>query len=334
VAPVVVTGAAGHLGANLVRRLLADGHRVRALVRADTRGIDGLPVDRVAGELLDPASLARAFAGADVVYHLAALISITGAQRGRVEAANVQGVRNVVDACLGAGVRRLVHFSSIHAFTPFPLAEALDERRGPALERGAAAYDRSKALGEREVLAGVARGLDAVIVNPTAVLGPHDYKPSRMGRVLLDLSRGRLPALVGGSFDWVDARDVCGGAVAAAERGRTGERYLLSGTCCPVADLARLVAEITGVPPPRLVLPQWLVLPATPLVALAARLAGTEPLFTRESLAALAACNPRISHAKAAAALGYAPRPLRATLEDTLHWFEAHQSVGRERARG
>ncbi len=116
------------------------------------------------------------------------------------------------------------------------------------MPRSAPAYDHSKARAEREVLAGVERGLDAVILNPTAVLGPFDFEPSRMGRVLLDLQRGALPALVAGGFDWVDARDVCAAAIAAEDRGRRGERYLLSGSYASVVDLAALVAEISGTP--------------------------------------------------------------------------------------
>jgi dihydroflavonol-4-reductase len=318
---VVVTGASGHLGANLVRQLVAAGRRVRALVHRNRRPLDGLPVECVPGDVRDEGSLGRAFAGADVVYHLAAVVSIAGSQGGLVEAVNVGGARNVVRACRGAGVRRLVHFSSIHAFSQLPREEPLDERRGPADAAPAPAYDRSKAGGEREVQAGVDEGLDAVVVNPTAVLGPFDFAPSRMGRVLLDLERGALPALVGGGFDWVDARDVCAAALAAEERGRRGERYLLSGTYTTVAGLAALVADVTGRRAPAVVVPQWLVRPFAPLAELWSGLVGGEPLVTRDSLTALRTGHPQVRHDKAGAELGFAPRPLRATIEDTLRWF-------------
>ncbi|MBP1611353.1 MAG: hypothetical protein H6Q01_16 [Acidobacteria bacterium] len=325
---VLVTGATGHVGAQLVRALLDDGRRVRALVRRDRRAIDGLPVETVTGDVRDPTSILRALDGVEVVYHLAALISLTGEQGGRVHAVNVAGTRAVVEGCLARGVSRLVHFSSIHALSQIPRGEALDERRPAADARRAPAYDRSKAAGEREVAAGVARGLSATIVLPTAVLGPFDFKPSRMGRVLLDLARGRLPALVDGAFDWVDGRDVARAAIAAERVGRPGERYLLSGTFLPLADLAALVARFSGAPAPRVVVPQWLARPIAPVAAAWARLTGSEPRFTPDSLLALRTGHPRIDHGKAAAELGYRPRPLRETVRDALSWFAAEGRLG------
>jgi dihydroflavonol-4-reductase len=317
----VVTGASGHLGANLVRQLLAAGRRVRAVIYGNTRPLEGLAVERVQADVRHEPSLAAAFRGAEVVYHLAALISIAGSRRGLVEAVNVGGTRNVVRACRIEGVRRLVHFSSIHAIDQLPRNVPLDESRGPSDAGRAPAYDRSKARAEREVLAGVEQGLDAVILNPTAVLGPFDFAPSRMGRVLLDLKRGALPALVEGGFDWVDARDVCAAAIAAEERGRRGERYLLSGTYLTVAGLAALVAEVSGTRAPRVVLPQWLARPIAPLAEVWSRLIGSEPFVTRDSLVALRTGHPVIRHDKAGTELGFAPRPLRTTVEDTLRWF-------------
>ncbi len=330
---VVVTGASGHLGANLVRQLLAAGRRVRVLKYNGTRSLEGLDLERVDGDVLDERSLALAFRGAEVVYHLAGFISIVRSQRGRLEAVNVGGTRNVVRACLAQGVRRLVHFSSIHAFSQFPRDVPLDESRGPADAARAPAYDQSKARGEREVLAGVERGLDAVILNPTAVLGPYDFEPSRMGRVLRDLQRGTLPALVSGGFDWVDARDVCAAALVAESRGRRGERYLLSGAYASVADLAALVAEVSGTRAPRVVLPQWLVRPLAPLSELWSEVTGAVPRFTRDSMVALRTGNPAVRHDKASAELGHAPRPLRTTVEDTLRWFRDSGRPAGETAR-
>ena len=320
---ILVTGATGHIGAQLVRELLADGRRVRALVREDRRALAGLPVEEVPGDVRDPASIRRALDGVEVVYHLAALISLTGEQGGRVRAVNVEGTRTVVEGCLARGVARLVHFSSIHACSQAPRDEALDERRGAADPRHAPAYDRSKAAGERTVAAGVARGLPAVIVLPTAVLGPFDFKPSRMGRVLLDLAQGRMPALVEGGFDWVDGRDVARAAIAAEHAGRPGERYLLSGTFLPVTALAELVAELTGIPAPRFVVPQWLARSVAPAVLGWAKLTGSEPRFTPDSLLALRTGHARIDHARASAELDFHPRPLRETVRDALAWFAA-----------
>lgn len=321
---ITVTGATGHVGANLVRTLVAAGHHVRALTHSSrAAALDGLEVERVACDLTDPGSLGDAFAGSDRVFHLAARISIAPGDEHLVRAVNVDGTRNVVAACLAAKVPRLVHFSSIHALSSTPVDQPIDETRAPAEGPRLPPYDRSKAAAEREVQAGVARGLDAVIVNPTAILGPYDFGPSPMGRVLLDLYHRRLPALVDGGFDWVDVRDVVAGALAAAERGRSGERYLLSGARKSVRELAALVEELTGVRAPRFVSPMWLARVGAPFATAAARMVGKAPLFTSHSLHALRN-HVDVRHDKAARELGYTARPLRQTLQDTFAWFDAH----------
>ena len=317
---VLVTGAGGHIGGNLVRALLAGGRRVRALVRNDTRPLEGLDVERVTGDVLRPETLAPALEGVDVVYHLAGIITIEGDPDGRVWQTNVEGVKNVAASCLAAKVRRLVHFSSIHAFRQPPLLERLDETRPLVEGETEMAYDRTKAAGHREVLAAVQRGLDAVIVHPTAVLGPIDFKPSAMGQVLLDLYHRRLPALVDGGFDWVDVRDVVAGALAAEKQGRTGQNYLLSGAWRSVKELADLAEEVTGVRSPRFTSPMWLARVGAPFLGGWARVTGRRPLYTADSLRALRS-NRRISSDKARGELGYSSRPLRDTIADAFEWF-------------
>lgn len=317
---VVVTGASGHIGGNLVRELLARGVRLRALVHEDRRAVDGLDLDVARGDVLDLDSLRRAFGRAELVYHLAARISIVDDDAAETWAVNVRGTENVVAACRDAGVKRLVHFSSIHALAPEPADRPVDETRPLAEGRHVPHYDRSKAAAERAVLAGVRAGLDAVIVNPTAVVGPHDYRSSPMGQVFLDLYRGALPAIVEGGFDWVDVRDAVAGAIAAAERGGRGERYLLSGHRASMRELAALVEDVTGSRPPRVVVPMWLARAGAPVATAVANLAGRRPRFTRASLHALR--NHReVRHDKASRELGYQPRPLRETIEATFAWF-------------
>jgi len=314
-----VTGATGHVGANLVRALLDDGRRVRAINRTRGPALDGLDIEFVAVDVLDAHALRRAFEGVDVVYHLAAMISVAGDPDGLVRATNVDGVRNVADAALDAGVRRLVHCSSIHAFDldrPGIVTEDSPRARGMHLPP----YDRSKAEGEDELRRAVDRGLDAVIANLTAVLGPCDFGPSRMGAVLLALARRRLPALVEGGFDWVDVRDVCTGMIAAESKGRTGENYLLAGHRVPIVEVAALAAAATGVRAPRFAAPMWLAQGTAPAGLWWSRLRGSDPLFTPESLHALRK-DPVVSTAKAAEELGYEPRPLRDTVADSYAWF-------------
>jgi dihydroflavonol-4-reductase len=298
---------------------------VRALVHSDRRGLDGVDVQLHDADVRDRASLERAFTGVEMVFHLAGRISILAGDEDTVQAVNVVGVRNVVTACLSTKVRRLVHFSSIHAFDAVPLDGLIDETRPLApSSKNVLTYDRSKADGEREIIAGLERGLDAVVVNPTAVLGPFDFRPSRMGQVLLDLHRGRLPALVEGGFDWVDVRDVIAGAIAAGERGQRGDKFLLSGNHKSVAELAQIVETLTGTRAPRFVSPMWLARVGAPFASVYARALGKPARFTPESLHALRN-HQRVSHQKASAKLGYTPRPLTETLADTFAWF---RSVG------
>jgi len=298
---VVVTGASGHLGANLVRALLDRGEHVRVLVHRSSAALAEVEdrLEQVNGSICEPESLGPAFAGADRVYHLAGVISIDGDPDGRVHRVNVEGTRNVAQACREQGVGRLVHVSSVHAFDMDPRDEVLDEtRRQVADSSHHSAYDRSKALGERAVREAVEAGLDAVIVNPTGVMGPVDFGPSRLGQLLGDLAGGKLPALLDGGFDFVDVRDVADGTIAAAERGRTGENYILGNTWLSLRQLAELVAAVAGGRPPRLVTPVWDARLGVPFARVAARLIGSEPLFTRESLEVLVS-NRSISSRKA-----------------------------------
>jgi dihydroflavonol-4-reductase len=217
-------------------------------------------------------------------------------------------------------VRRLVHCSSIHAFVQDGPSATIVESMPRALGARHAAYDRSKARGEQAVRDVVAKGLDAVIVHPTAVVGPYDFKPSRMGRVLLDLYRRRLPSLIPGGFDWVDVRDVAAGLIQAERKGRANESYLLAGRYATVSELAHLAANITGVPAPSWCTPVWLAHAAAPFSTAFGRMRGREPLFTSESLAALA-MGTRIDCRKATEELGYSARDLRTTVHDTYAWF-------------
>ena len=321
---VVVTGASGHLGANLVRRLVEGGDRVRVLLHRQARALEGLDLETAQGDVLDPESLRAAFAGAEVVYHLAGVVSIQGDAGGRVPAVNVTGADNAARAALECGVRRFVHCSSVHALDMAAGQGPLDETapRVPPESRCHAPYDCSKAEGERRVRAQIDRGLDAVIVHPTGVIGPCDFEPSRMGQVFLRLHRGTLPALVGGGFDFVDVRDVAEGMVGAAERGGTGESYLLGGHFCGVDDLAALAAAATGRRHARPTLPFWVARLGVPVLRLAAAVTRSEPLYTAESLSALQGGRP-VDHSKAQRDLGFTPRPIADSVADIYRWFAA-----------
>ena len=317
---VIVTGANGHIGANLVRALIDNGHSVRSLVHVNSRAIDGLDTELVRGDICERDSLDEVFRGAEVVYHLAACISISMDDWSSLENINVSGTRNVVDACLRAGVRRLVHFSSIHALVQEPLSVPVDELRPPAEASSCPPYDRSKAAAEKEVRRGIDNGLDAVIIYPTAVIGPHDYEPSYLGEALISIARYELPALVTGGYDWVDVRDVVAGALTAEKQASSGSSFLLSGHWVSIPDIAAMIAEITGFSVPKFTVPLWLARMGAPIIEAFSRFSGKRPLYTSVSLRALRS-NRHISHEKATHELGYRPRPFRDTITDTIRWF-------------
>ena len=318
-----VTGASGHLGANLVRALISRGWKVRALVHCDTRALEDLPVDRVPGDILNEESLNRAFRGVDIVFHLAARISVVSWDRKHVEAVNITGVTNVVNACISAGVKRLVHTSSFHAHIQEPIDKTLDESRPLINSYNSPPYNRSKAEGERIVKKAVLNGLDAIIITPAGMIGPYDYQPSHFGATLLAMAQGKLPVIIDAGLDWVDTRDVADAMIRACEHAKSGEKYILGGHWANLTDIARQVSRITRTSPPKIVLPLWLAKPSAPLVLALDRIRRKRPLFTSISIKELES-NRDLSHVKASKELGYEPRPLQDTITDTIDWFKVN----------
>ncbi len=309
---VVVTGASGHIGSALVRALLAEGNTVRALVRTDVKPLSGLDVDVRRVDVTDAAGVDEALRGASTVYHAAAQVTLSTGEHPRAERVNVEGTRNVVDACCKHGVAKLVHFSSVHAL----------DRAGTLLSpTQGLVYERSKAGAEREVQRAVERGLFAVIVSPAAVIGPYDHKPSYIGRVLMMISRGLLPATIDGGQSWVDVRDVASSAIRASRSGVSGARYVLDGHWIAMPEFAKLAAKVARSRAPLFQVPRGLARALAPLAERASKLAGTEPLFTTASVDALETqARPRDQRSRDE--LAHGPRPTEETLADTFRWFE------------
>jgi dihydroflavonol-4-reductase len=285
--------------------------------------VAGLNIQLVEGDVRNLESLRSAFHGAEIVYHLAASISLESDNWSMMHATNVIGTRNVVEACLYCGVQRLVHVSSIHALEQMPFDTPIDESRPRLTAKKHPAYNRSKAAGEREIQRGITQGLDAVILNPTAIIGPNDFKPSYFGKALIALGTEKLPVLVKGGFNWVDVRDVVSGIMLAAQHAPTGASYLLSGHWRSIGQIAQIVATNTGVQAPRLTVPLGLAYIGLPFITLLAKFSGQEPLYTRFSLHSLKS-NRQISHAHASHALGYRRRPIEETIADAIVWFKEH----------
>ena len=316
---IAVTGANGHVGANLCRSLLAEGHQVRGLVHEHQDAIEGLDIEIVKGSVNDGDALRKLFKGADIVFHLAAVISIDG-QKDKLLQVNYEGTKNLINIIRENGVKRLIHFSSIHALKHYPFEEPMDETR-PLMTEGPTWYEITKSRADKMVLEATKDGLDAVVLNPTAIVGPNDFKPSLVGTVLIRLYNNSLPALVPGGYNWVDVRDIVQGAIAAMDKGRKGERYILGGKWVSVKDLAITVENVTGKKVNKLTVPTGLARFGVPFIKAYAKITNQEPLYTGESLTTLVEVNKKINCKKAVTELGYSSRELEVTIRDTINCF-------------
>jgi len=316
----VVTGATGHLGANLVRNLLSKGYTVRALVRSNTRALDGLTVERVYGDVSDFQSLIRAFENAYYVFHAAGYISIRDDEWELLKDVNITGVENVIHACKDKNVHRLIHFSSIEALDRNISENQVDETFPLAMGSDHSPYARSKAFGEELVRDAINDGFNAVILNPTSVVGPFDFKIGKASQAIIDIVKGRLPVMVHGKADWVDVRDIASAAISSAENAPHGERYILAGRSVSIQELDKVLGKFGKVALPKVYLPLWLVRMFVPLATLYYNLLDKEPLITDVSLEALEG-NWNVSHEKATRDLGFMPRSFDETLRDTVDWM-------------
>jgi dihydroflavonol-4-reductase len=323
--PVLITGATGFVGSAVARVLLGRGRRVRALVRAgsDRANLAGLDVELAEGDLTDAASLARAVAGCGEVVHVAADYRIWVPDPEAMLHANVEGTRALMLASLEAGVRRIVHCSSVAALGLTGTDTPADETTPVSEATVVGIYKKSKYRAEQAVLELVrARGLPAVIVNPAAPVGPRDIKPTPTGRMIADAASGRMPAYVETGLNVVHVDDVAEGHVLALERGRVGERYILGGENLSMAALLGLVAQASGRRAPSIKLPIPLLWPVA-LVCEGLAHFGVPPIVVRDHLR-MARKKMFFSSAKATAELGYAPRPASVAVADAVAWFRAN----------
>ena len=326
--PTLVTGATGFVGSAVARALLGRGHALRLLVRpgGNRANIAGLPAELAEGDLRDPASLERAVGGCRYVVHVAADYRLWVPDPDEMNRANVEGSRALFLAAEAAGVARMVYCSSVAALGLIGDGTPADETTPNALEKVIGTYKRSKYLAEQAVLALAQAGLPIVIVNPSAPVGPRDIKPTPTGKMIADTAAGRMPAYVDTGLNVAHVDDVALGHVLALERGRVGQCYILGGEDMGMAQLLGLVAEAAGRKPPRVKLPHGALYPLALASEGLARLAGVEPIVTRDILA-MARKKMFFSSAKARAELGYAPRPAREAVFDAVAWFRGQRGT-------
>ena len=323
----LVTGATGFIGANLVRALLERGHRVRALVRpgSDRRNLTGLDIELIEGDLLSRDSLKRAVEGCTIVFHVAALYSFWVRPRRLIYDVNVEGTRNLLLAAREAAVDRVVYTSSVAALAVPEGTDPVDEMTPVDPKRIIGDYKKSKYLAEQVALK-FAEEFPVVIVNPSFPVGPYDLKPTPTGRVILDFLNRRMPAYVDTGMNVVDVRDVAVGHILAAEKGESGERYILGGENMTMRQLLGILEEITGLPAPRIRLPYYPVLGLSYINAAICRLTGSTPRMTPETIR-MSSHYMFFSPKKAVEELGLPQTPPARALRRAVEWFRANGYV-------
>jgi dihydroflavonol-4-reductase len=322
---IAVTGASGHVGANLCRMLIDRGHEVKALIHNSKKGIEDLSLEFIPGEINSEADLRKLCCSCEVVFHLAACISIRKNDT-HCRKINSDSCITLLKAAKAEGVRKIIHFSSIHAYEQEPLDIELDETRSLALE-GGASYERSKAMGQKIMTEASSPQLEVVVINPTAIIGPNDFQPSLLGNAIIRFFKGQNPSLIPGGYNWVDVRDVCSAAINAIELGVPGESYLLGGTWQSLKTMAGTIEKLGGHKAPWLCLPMSIAYLGAIFLNLHATIAKSVPLYTAMSLETLRHGHKNISSNKAAKALAFQPRSFEVTMADTVHWFKENNYI-------
>lgn len=318
---IAITGASGHIASVLSANLIQQGHDVVALVRNDDRALKDFQLTKVKGDVMDPNSLRELMNGCDAVIHAAGAISLGYKFNRKIHDINVIGTKNVLEVAKEQGVKRVVHFSSIHVFKQFPYDVSLDESR-EFVSNKSIFYDQTKRDGHLLALEAVKNGQDVVIVCPTGVLGPFDHKPSKLGKAIIDIYNGKIPAVVKGGFDFVDVRDVVNGAISALFNGKTGETYILGGKFHSIKEFSNIVLNVKKKERKLPELPISMALIGLPFIKSYAFITRRPPLYDKVYLDILQDGNKQISSDKAMNDLGCVTRSMQETIEDTISWFK------------
>ncbi len=328
----LVTGAAGHLGFTIVSQLVSDGKKVRALVLPGDVLASRLPsqVEICYGNVLDPLSLEAFFhisPDTDIfVIHAAGIVTTSLKYQQIVYDVNVKGTRNMIDAAIKFNATKLVYVSSVHAIPEVPMGQVIQEVDHFDKNLVYGMYSKTKAEATQYVLDAAKKGLDATIVHPSGICGPHSHTYNYTTQLVIDCWRGLLPMGVDGGYDFVDVRDVASGTISSCRKGGRGECYILANRYISIKEFFRTFQNVTGKKLPRIMAPMWLAKAALPVCSLYYKIKKQLPLFSSYSLYTLAT-NSIFSSDKARLELGYATRPFKDTLADTVEWLKKEKSI-------
>jgi dihydroflavonol-4-reductase len=317
---IAVTGASGHLGNVICRTLLTKGFSISALCHSDTKALEGLTLKRVQGNVLNQNDLETLLHDCDAVIHCAAMISLDGDPTGIVYKTNTEGATNVAEVAKQLGLKKMIHVSSVHAVVEKPLCEKFDETRQYKPE-GSPIYDYSKALGEQLVFDTLKNSnTQLIVIRPSSILGPFDFKPSEIGKAMLMLYHKQLPIITAGGYDFVDVRDVANAIVEAIGKDKNNEIYHLTGHYATLKDFVQLINHATNKKAPTLVLPFWLLKAMIPALHIQSKLRGTTPIFTQEMLDTIRNGHSNMISDKAQKELDFQCRPLEESIADFYKW--------------
>ena len=319
----LITGSSGHVGSNLIRELSKQDCKIRCIdFDGDYRAYEGFDVEVIKGDITNKDSLRSVFKNVDIVFHTAALINLDRRYKKQIRQVNVEGTRNVCKAAVKAGVKKLIHFSSVDAFYRFPIEEPLLESRSLIDDPNAVPYDLSKADGQKIVLEFCEKDLDASIIHPTSIVGPNDFKPGLPMQEMVNLANGKRKLVPNWGYNFVDVRDLCITAISAVKLGRTGQNYIVGGEYHLYSYIAELMKQQLGRTVLLATIPDFVSYLGLPYEYIKSLITRKPRVLTIDTLHTGKTGNKVVPSTLAREELGHNPRPLEETIYDMVSFFQ------------
>ena len=319
----LITGSSGHVGSNLIRELSKQDYKIRCIdFDGDYRAYEGFDVEVIKGDITNKDSLRSVFKNVDIVFHTAALINLDRRYEKQIRQVNVEGTRNVCEAAVKAGVKKLIHFSSVDAFYRFPIEEPLLESRSLIDDPNAVPYDLSKADGQKIVLEFCEKELDASIIHPTSIVGPNDFKPGLPMQEMVNLANGKRKLVPNWGYNFVDVRDLCITAISAVKLGRTGQNYIVGGEYHLYSYIAELMKQQLGRTVLLATIPDFVSYLGLPYEYIKSLITRKPRVLTIDTLHTGKTGNKVVPSTLAREELGHNPRPLEETIYDMVSFFQ------------